>query len=208
MMMRNHLVYAVFLVLACARGGAGSTSGLPPGQSWTERFPVYSFAGDLELSREVWRLDIYGLVGKDTTLSWDEFLSLGPVSDTLDFHCVTGWSRSADVWTGVPSSAIIALARPDSGVVSVLVHCADGYTTNVLLEDFSRDGVMLAFEFLGEPLSQEHGFPVRLIVPHLYAYKAAKWVTGLEFLPADEPGYWESRGYHLRGDPWLEQRFD
>jgi DMSO/TMAO reductase YedYZ molybdopterin-dependent catalytic subunit len=204
------LVPAVLSILASAcRGGDDGTAGsLPPGQRWTEGFPVYSFAGDMELSRDDWTLAIGGLVTNDTTLDWDAFTALGPVTDTLDFHCVTGWSRASDAWTGIPSSAILSLVQPSPEAVSVMVRCADGYSTNVLLEDFAREGVMLAYEFQGSPLSVEHGFPVRLIVPHLYAYKAAKWVTGLEFLPEDIEGYWESRGYHVRGDPWLEQRFE
>ncbi|NWG75042.1 MAG: molybdopterin-dependent oxidoreductase [Rubrivivax sp.] len=155
-----------------------------------------------------WSLRIWGLVEHDTTLSWEEFLSLGPVTDTLDLHCVTGWSRLGDEWTGIPAGAVIGLAGPDSSVVSVMVHCADGYTTNVPIEHFANDGVMLAFLFEGEPLTPEHGFPVRLVLPGLYAYKSAKWVTGLEFLDEDQPGFWEQRGYHDRGDPWLEERLD
>lgn len=160
------------------------------------------------MSSAEWSLHIWGLVEHDTTLSWEEFLSLGPVTDTLDFHCVTGWSRLGDEWTGIPSRAVIGLAGPDSSAVSVMVHCADGYATNVPMESFSREGVLLAFLFEGEPLAPEHGFPVRLLVPDLYAYKSAKWVTGLEFLGEDRPGYWERRGYHDRGDPWLEERLD
>ncbi len=180
---------------------------VPPGQTVTTRFPVYSFAGDVEMTTGGWSLSIWGEVAADTVLTWEQFLSLGPVSDTLDFHCVTGWSRLGDVWTGIPSSAILALARPDSSAQAVMVHCADGYTTNVSLEDFSRQGVMLAYLLEGQPLAREHGFPVRLLVPHLYAYKAAKWVIGLEFLEEDAPGFWEQRGYHDRGDPWSEERY-
>jgi DMSO/TMAO reductase YedYZ molybdopterin-dependent catalytic subunit len=181
---------------------------LPPGQSVTDGFPVYSVLGDEDVTLDEWTLSIGGLVQRDTVLDWDGFLALGAVTDTLDFHCVTGWSRLGDEWTGIPASEIVRLAVPDSAATAVMIHCADGYTTNLLLEDFSRDGVMLAFEFAGEPLAPEHGFPVRLIVPHLYAYKSAKWVTGIEFLPGDSAGYWEERGYHMRGDPWLEERFE
>jgi DMSO/TMAO reductase YedYZ molybdopterin-dependent catalytic subunit len=180
---------------------------VPPGQSVTGSFPVYSFAGNVDITTDRWSLSIWGAVGRDTVLGWEQFLALGPVTDTLDFHCVTGWSRLGDVWTGIPSSAILALAQPDSAAAAVMVHCADGYTTNILLADFARDGVMLAYRFGGQPLAREHGFPVRMLVPHLYAYKAAKWVIGLEFLVEDSPGYWEQRGYSDRGDPWLEDRY-
>jgi DMSO/TMAO reductase YedYZ molybdopterin-dependent catalytic subunit len=185
----------------------GDQGRVPPGQVVTRSFPVYSFAGNVDISTEQWSLSINGAVGSDTVLSWEQFLALGSVTDTLDFHCVTGWSRLGDVWTGIPSAAILALARPDSDAAAVMVHCADGYTTNVPLEDFAREGVMLAYLFGGRPLAREHGFPVRLLVPHLYAYKAAKWVVGLEFLTENSPGYWELRGYSIHGDPWREDRY-
>ena len=200
-------IAALIPFLAAPAGCGGSSAPAPPGQTWTDRFPVYSIYGEIESSREDWTLSIGGLVEVDTVLDWEAFTALGPVSDTLDFHCVTGWSRRGDVWTGIPSAAILSLVRPLPEAVSVMVSCADGYSTNVPLGDFGMDGVMLAFELDGQPLTPSHGFPVRLLVPHLYAYKAAKWVTGLEFLPEDIPGYWESRGYHPRGDPWTEQRF-
>jgi len=180
---------------------------IPPGQTVTRSFPVYSFSGNMDITTDQWSLSIWGLVARDTVLSWDQFLALGPVTDTLDFHCVTGWSRLGDSWTGIPSSAILALARPDSTAVSVMIHCADGYTTNVPLRDFEQEGVMLAYILDGEPLTREHGFPVRLVVPQLYAYKSAKWVVGLEFLAEDSPGFWEQRGYSLHGDPWTEDRY-
>lgn len=201
------LLSALSMMLQGSSCAGGDRSALPPGQAWTDRFPVYSYAGDVSIPLEEWRLGISGLASVDTVLDWNGFLALGAVSDTLDFHCVTGWSRRGDIWTGIPSRAILDLARPLPGAVSVMVHCADGYTTNVPLVEFDRDGVMLAFELDGEALAPEHGFPVRLIVPQLYAYKAAKWVTGLEFMAENLPGYWESRGYHTRGDPWLEERY-
>lgn len=173
----------------------------------TRSFPVYSFAGNVDVSTANWSLSISGQVESDTVLFWEQFLALGSATDTLDFHCVTGWSRLGDVWTGIPSAAILALARPDSDAVAVMVHCADGYTTNVPLEDFAMEGVMLAYLFGGRPLAREHGFPVRLLVPHLYAYKAAKWVVELEFLAENSPGYWEQRGYSASGDPWREDRY-
>ncbi len=204
--MRAALAAAVVTAASCGSDpGAGR---LPPGQAWTEGFPVYSIAGDVVMDTSEWSLSVWGMVEIDTTLSWEQFTSLGAVTDTLDFHCVTGWSRMADAWTGIPGSTVADLVRPLPGAVSVMVHSADGYTTNVLLDDFTREGVMLAWLLDGEPLEARHGYPVRLVVPHLYAYKSAKWVIGLEFLPEDEPGFWESRGYHTRGDPWAEERFE
>lgn len=192
---------------ACGGGPEDNPGRLPPGQTWTDRFPVYSAFGDQHIDTADWSLALTGLVERDTTLDWQAFRSLPAVTDTLDFHCVTSWSRRGDIWRGVPSSAILDLARPLPGAAAVMIHCADGYTTNLTLADFSAEGVMLAFEFAGAPLEPEHGFPVRLLVPHLYAYKAAKWVTGIEFLAEDTPGFWEQRGYSSTADPWTEDRY-
>ncbi|MFO7950056.1 MAG: molybdopterin-dependent oxidoreductase [Candidatus Fermentibacteraceae bacterium] len=193
--------------LACGQDDYGDR--VPPGQRVLEdEFPVFSFRGNRNLTTDDWELRIWGAVERDTTLGWEEFGLLPCTTRVEDFHCVTGWSRLGDSWTGVEGSVLMELARPDSAAVSVMVHCADGYTTNVLLEDFLEPGVMLVTEFNGRPLTAEHGYPVRLIVPHLYAWKAAKWVTGLELRESDDPGYWESHGYHMRGDPWREQRYN
>ena len=198
---------AVLAAAACGAEDGGSR--VPPGQRVLEdEFPIYSFQGDQYLSTEEWELRIWGLVETDTTLAWDDLQELPFTTRVEDFHCVTGWSRLGDSWTGVDGSVLMELAGPDSAAVSVMVHCADGYTTNILLDDFLTEGVMLATRLNGRPLTPAHGYPARLIVPHLYAWKAAKWVTGLELRATDDPGYWESHGYHMRGDPWQEQRYD
>jgi DMSO/TMAO reductase YedYZ molybdopterin-dependent catalytic subunit len=172
-----------------------------------DEMPVFSFRGDQHLSHEEWSLSLFGSVEVDTTLDWEGFEALPHETRIEDFHCVTGWSRLGDEWYGVASVIMAELCRPAGSVVSVMVHCADGYTTNVPIDDFLAEGVMLVTHMNGDPLEPEHGFPVRLIVPHLYAYKAAKWVVGLEFMEIDEPGFWESQGYHHRGDPWGEERY-
>jgi DMSO/TMAO reductase YedYZ molybdopterin-dependent catalytic subunit len=197
------------LLIALVSTCSGQGGQVPPGQTVVtgDNFPVFSYSGDRHLSTMGWELEIYGLVENDTTLTWEEFSSLPTETLVEDFHCVTGWSRIADEWTGVPTGVIADIAVPTEDAVAVMIHCADGYTTNLLLEDFLADGVMLATGFDGEPLTQSRGFPVRLLVPHLYAWKSAKWVTGIEFMDENMEGYWELRGYHLRGDPWEEQRY-
>jgi DMSO/TMAO reductase YedYZ molybdopterin-dependent catalytic subunit len=182
---------------------------VPPGQTEVSggNFPVFSFRGDRHMSTSGWTLELFGLVENDTTLTWDDFTALPMETRAEDFHCVTGWSRLNDEWTGVSSRTVADIAVPDSSVVAVMIHSADGYTTNLLLEDFLKEGVMLVTHMNGESITPAHGYPVRLIVPHLYAYKAAKWVTGIEFLSEEEEGYWELRGYHVRGDPWQQERY-
>ena len=201
---RPLLPTVLVVTFACASG-----DGLPPGQrlATADDFPVFSFAGTREIDTSEWSLHLYGLVDNDTTLSWDDVAMLPYTERLLDFHCVTGWSRLGDLWGGIPCAVLAELAAPDSSVTAVMVHCADGYTTNLTLDDFTTDGVILALEFQGEPLTQDHGYPARLIVPHLYAYKSAKWVVAIEFLAEEQPGYWEEIGYHHRGDPWQEERY-
>ena len=197
------------LLIAAGCGAGGEDGRVPPGQRVLEdEFPIFSFRGDQYISTDEWELRIWGATARDTTLSWSELQELPFVTRAEDFHCVTGWSRLGDSWTGVEGTVLMSLVEPDSTAVSVMVHCADGYTTNILLDDFLTPGVMLATRFNGVPLTAAHGYPARMIVPHLYAWKAAKWVTGLELRESDDPGFWESHGYHLRGDPWQEQRYN
>jgi DMSO/TMAO reductase YedYZ molybdopterin-dependent catalytic subunit len=198
-------VIALLVILAAI----GADGELPPGQEHVtgSSFPVFSFAGDQHLETDEWSLTLFGAVSEDTVLAWEEFQNLPMEEMVLDFHCVTGWSRLQDTWVGVPCRAIVDLIDLEPSVTAVMVHCADGYTTNLKLEDLTAEGVILAVEFNGESITDEHGYPVRLVVPHLYAYKSAKWVTGIEFLLEEEPGYWEDNGYHMRGDPWREERY-
>ena len=140
-------------------------------------------------------------------LSWEEFNRL-PMKEVLaDMHCVTRWSRFDVRWEGVPFSEVARLAGVKPEAHFVMVHAEQGYTANVPLDDLMRPTTLFALKHNGEPLPADHGYPVRLVVPHLYAWKSVKWVRGIEFLPQDAPGFWEQNGYHFYGDPWKEQRF-
>jgi len=182
-------------------------SRLPPGQIRTEKWPVLHYSHVPRVRTETWKFRVHGLVEEPFELSWDELLAM-PRQETLcDMHCVTHWSRYDNVFEGVPVRALLARARPRPEAGYVLVHADPDYTTNLPLEDLDRDANLLALRFNGEPLTPEHGGPVRLLVPHLYLWKSAKWVTGFEFFAEDEPGFWEQNGYHMRGDPWEEERY-
>ena len=154
-----------------------------------------------------WNLSIFGLVKKERVLSYEEFTSLPRVKVFSDVHCVTGWSKLDNLWEGVSTSVVSDLAEIDPEARFLMVHSADGFTTNLSLEDFLQEDALFALKCNGQPLTPEHGGPVRLVVPRLYFWKSAKWVVGLEFIAEDTPGYWESRGYHNRGDPWKEERY-
>jgi DMSO/TMAO reductase YedYZ molybdopterin-dependent catalytic subunit len=180
---------------------------LPPGQIRTTKWPVLHYGHVPRVDTSRWRFRVTGAVEAPFELAWDELLAL-PRQETLcDMHCVTTWSRYDNVFGGVPVRAILARARPRPEATHVLVHADPDYTTNLPLDDLDRDANLLALTFGGEPLTAEHGGPVRLLVPHLYLWKSAKWVTGLEVMEGDEPGFWEQNGYHMRGDPWTEERY-
>lgn len=180
---------------------------VPPGQHEIKDFPVLH-AGEIpRLAPEKWNFEITGLVEEPLKLSFAAFNSLPRVKLLCDIHCVTTWSKLDTSWQGVQASEIIKAARPKAGAEFAIVHGANDFTTNLRLEDFSQLDVVFALEYEEEPIPPEHGFPVRLVVPRLYFWKSAKWVTGVEFTAEDRPGFWESRGYHNRGDPWLEERF-
>lgn len=180
---------------------------LPPGQSLTLKWPVLHYGSVPRFDPARWDFRVYGLVEKPMRLSWEELNRLPRFNHKSDFHCVTRWSRFDNEWEGVAISNVLALARPKPEACHVLVHAEEGYTANVPLADLDRDNVLLATHHDGEPLSAEHGFPLRLIVPHLYAWKSVKWVRGLELLDHEQAGFWEQNGYHIYGDPWKEQRF-
>jgi len=180
---------------------------LPAGQSLTLKWPVLHKGSIPNFDPERWRFSVQGLVENPFELSWSEFQSLPRTSVTADFHCVTTWSKFDNLWEGVPFHVIAAKASPKPEARFVTVKAAGGYTTNVPLEDLMRDDVLFADKHEPEPLTPEHGGPLRLIVPHLYAWKSAKWVQSLVFIPEDKPGYWEQLGYHMRGDPFQEQRY-
>jgi DMSO/TMAO reductase YedYZ molybdopterin-dependent catalytic subunit len=179
---------------------------LPPGQYFTERFPVLH-AGDVPSYPDLstWTLRVNGLVERPLTLSWSELEAMPTVTVTRDIHCVTKWSKFDTVWEGVPVSSLLALAGPVPQAAYVMAHAEFGYTANLPLADL--DDALVAFRFGGEALAPEHGYPARLLVPKLYFWKSAKWLRGLELLGTDVPGFWERNGYHNEGDPWREQRY-
>jgi DMSO/TMAO reductase YedYZ molybdopterin-dependent catalytic subunit len=181
---------------------------LPPGQSLTLKWPVLHEGSVPQFDPAHWDLRVVGLVRNPVRRSWEEFNRLPRIATISDFHCVTRWSRFDNHWEGVAFREIIKLAEPLPEVRHVLLHAEQGYTANVPLADLERDNVLLATHHDGEPLAPEHGYPLRLIVPHLYGWKSVKWVRGFEFLRSDAPGFWEQNGYHIHGDPWKEQRFD
>jgi DMSO/TMAO reductase YedYZ molybdopterin-dependent catalytic subunit len=180
---------------------------LPPGQALTLKWPVLYYGSVPGFDPANWDFRIYGMVVEPVRLSWEQFNNLPTVQVTSDFHCVTRWSRFDNLWKGFAFREILKLVRLKPEAKFVLVHAEQGYTANVPLADLDRENVLLATHHDGEPLTADHGYPVRLIVPHLYAWKSVKWVRGFEFLPTDKPGFWEQNGYHIYGDPFKEQRF-
>jgi DMSO/TMAO reductase YedYZ molybdopterin-dependent catalytic subunit len=180
---------------------------LPPGQSLTLKWPVLHYGSVPRFDPATWDFRVYGLVESPLRLTWQEFNALPKVRSMSDFHCVTRWSRFNNQWEGVAFRELLHRARPQPEAAYVLVHAEQGFTANVPLADLDREEVLLATHHDGEPLTGDHGYPLRLIVPHLYAWKSVKWVRGLEFLDHDMPGFWEQNGYHMYGDPWKEQRF-
>ncbi|HKX18483.1 MAG TPA: sulfite oxidase-like oxidoreductase [bacterium] len=183
------------------------TSRLPPGQTLTEKWPVLHYGGIPTIDIGKWLFMVEGEVEAPSRWTWDEFMALPRKSVRADIHCVTAWSRYENVFEGVPASEVVARAHPRAGAVFVMVHSYGGYTTNLRLDDLAQDEVLFAFTHDGRPLAPEHGGPCRLVVPRLYFWKSAKWVRGLEFMREERPGFWEQNGYHIRGDPWKEERY-
>ena len=185
---------------------------LPPGQSLTLKWPVLHDGEVPEFDPAKWDFRVGGLVEGPLSLTWPELLGLPHKAVTSDFHCVTRWSTFDNRWEGVPVQAVLERARPQREATHVMVcgHKGDaryGYTTNLPLADLDRPDVLLVLRNNGQDLDPEHGGPLRLVVPHLYAWKSAKWVRGLTLTAQDEPGFWERYGYHNYGDPWKEQRY-
>jgi DMSO/TMAO reductase YedYZ molybdopterin-dependent catalytic subunit len=180
---------------------------VPPGQYVTEKWPVLTYGATPRIAPESWELRIFGLVESDLRLSWADLQALPRAEVTADFHCVTRFSTLDNRWGGVATRTLLERVRVGSEASHVLVHCYGGYTTNLPLEDFLSERALLADSWNGEPLPVEHGGPARLVVPHLYAWKSAKWVQGFELLDEDQRGFWEENGYHTYGDPWEEERF-
>jgi len=180
---------------------------LPPGQHLVTGWPVLDLGHTPDVSTTRWRLRIGGMVERPATLDWAAFLALPQTNSRSDIHCVTSWSRYDNDWTGVSTQDLLDHVQPRAEATAVMLHGYDGYTTNVPLVDFAAPGALVAREWHGQPLSADHGGPARLVVPHLYFWKSAKWLKAIEFLGADKPGFWEVNGYHMRGDPWAEERY-
>jgi len=180
---------------------------LPPGQIVTSKWPVLHYGTVPQVDLASWRFEVRGAVARPFTLTWDELLALPRREIACDIHCVTRWSRYNNVFAGTPVEALLERAAPTAQAKYALVHAEHGFTTNLPLADLDRPANLLALSHNGEPLPAEHGGPVRLLVPHLYFWKSAKWVRGFELLEEDYPGFWEQNGYHMRGDPWHEERY-
>lgn len=179
---------------------------VPPGQYLAKGFPVLTY-GDIPIvATNNWEFRVWGLA-KEAKFTWADFMALPQHEFTADFHCVTHWSKLDVKWRGIKVLDLMKLVELDPTAVQVMEHCYGGYTTNLPLEDFLKDENFFAYELDGEPLSPEHGGPLRSVIPHLYAWKSAKWINGLEFLAEEELGFWERNGYHSRGEPWSQERY-
>lgn len=180
---------------------------LPPGQHLVKNWPVLDLGQQPVIRPQSWRLDIRGEVENAISLDWHAFHALPQSDKVTDIHCVTTWSRYDNRWQGVSTRDLLDLAMPKPSATHAMLSSYDGYTTNLPLSDFAVEDALLATHWEGEPLTVEHGGPVRVVVPHLYFWKSAKWVNRIEFLAGDKAGYWERNGYHMRGDPWTEERY-
>ncbi len=190
------------------RGRAARDPRLPPGQYDTgKQWPTLTAEATPKLSTDEWTFRIEGLVERPTTWTWDEIHALPPSTYNGAIHCVTTWSKFDMTFTGVSVDTLLAGTGVLPAATHVLATCHTGYTTNLPLADVTGGKAWVVWEAEGEPLKRAHGGPARLLVPHLYFWKSAKWVSGLRLLDHDEPGFWERNGYHDRGDPWLEQRY-
>ncbi len=181
----------------------------PPGQYVTEDFPVLSAGPTARSPLATWSFALEDERGQQMyRWSWSELLSLPAIEVTVDIHCVTKWSKLGTRWKGVSFDELMRASGREPPAPHVMAFCDGGYTTNLPVADLRGDRAMVAYEYDGAPLPAEHGGPARLLVPHLYFWKSAKWVRGLRFMLTEQPGFWESHGYHIYGDPWKEQRYD
>jgi DMSO/TMAO reductase YedYZ molybdopterin-dependent catalytic subunit len=178
---------------------------VPPGQHVTGDFPVLSAGPTPHTALAEWSFTVRGAVDAQVSWTWEEFRSLPTETVTADIHCVTKWSKLDTAWTGVSLDVLLGAVTTTAGYVTAFSD--GGYTTNLPRGDLTGGRAWIAFDYDGEPLAPQHGGPARLLVPHLYFWKSAKWVRGLELRDRDEPGFWENYGYHNRGDPWQEQRY-
>jgi DMSO/TMAO reductase YedYZ molybdopterin-dependent catalytic subunit len=180
---------------------------LPPGQRLVKNWPVLDLGVQPDVRPEAWTLEVAGLVENPVTWTWADFQAQPQVESVSDIHCVTAWSRYDNRWTGVSVLHLLDVVRPKPEARHVVLESHDGYDTNIPLDRFADDDVLLAATWEGKPITREHGGPVRLVLPKLYLWKSAKWLKRIEFLAEDRPGFWELRGYHNEGDPWLEERY-
>jgi DMSO/TMAO reductase YedYZ molybdopterin-dependent catalytic subunit len=185
----------------------GEKARVPPGQRLVKNWPVLSYGGVPRIDLSQWTFSVSGLVEEERNFTWEEFTGLPQVTIVSDIHCVTHWSRLDNRWEGVAVTELAKIVRPKPEARFVMVQCYGGYTTNLRLEDILDGDVLFALKHDGQPLPPEHGGPVRLVVPKLYFWKSAKWVRGVSFMERDHPGFWEMYGYHMRGDPWKEERY-
>ena len=189
------------------RVAGDEASRIPPGQYLTRDFPVLSAGPTPRVDTATWQFTIDGLVANPVSWSWDEIQSLGTRDFTVDISCVTKWTKLDTRWTGVSIDTLLESVQLDPAARFVVAHSYGGYTTNLPLADVVNGQAFVAWGYDGQPLEPAHGGPARLVVPHLYFWKSAKWVRGLRLMADDEPGFWESLGYHNRGDPWREERY-
>ncbi len=187
------------------RRRTGDGDRLPPGQYLEAGFPVLSAGPTPHIPLDQWDFAITGAISEDRSWTWDEFQALPSEDFTVDIHCVTTWTKLDTQWTGVSVDTLLDGVELEGGYITAL--CDGGYTTNLPVEDVTGGKAWVVYSYDGDELEPEHGGPARLLVPHLYFWKSAKWVRRLIFTEDDEPGFWEQLGYHDRGDPWLEQRY-
>ena len=180
---------------------------LPKGQVLTERFPILHEGDVPQYDMSTWTLRVFGEVDQDITLSYEDLLKMPQTDVTCDVHCVTRWSRFDNTFTGVLFKDFLNEIGVQPLSDYVMLHGDYDYTTNLPLADLMRDDILLAHSFEGKPLTDKHGWPLRLVVPHLYFWKSVKWLRGFEFMNENQPGFWEQNGFHLRGDPFEEERF-
>ncbi len=179
---------------------------IPPGQAQTNQWPVLHYGDVPRVDLAAWDFRIFGLVETEWRCYWDEFRALPWIDVECDIHCVTRWSRLNNVFSGPGTRTVMEKVRVKPGAAYVLIHCEQGFTTNLPLAEFLGEDCLFALEHDGKPLAPDHGWPVRLVVPRLYFWKSAKWVRGIELLDRDTAGFWEQNGYHMHGDPWIEER--
>jgi DMSO/TMAO reductase YedYZ molybdopterin-dependent catalytic subunit len=180
---------------------------LPPGQALTERFPILHEGEVPQYNMAEWNLKVFGAVDEEKVLSYEDILAMPQTTITVDIHCVTRWSRFDNSFTGVKFRDFLEHIGVTPKSKYVMLHADQDYTANLALSDLDRDDVLLAHSFEGKPLTDKHGWPLRLVVPHLYFWKSVKWITAIEFIDENKPGFWEQNGFHINGDPFAEERF-